>query len=693
MNTFKLTFLIIASIAQLSSYCCANILKVDGDLGDPCTQPTDCKNQDKTTCDTNICVCNPDHVEFEEGDGTKSCLPKANLIGDECTQDIQCTVNLGDNTICGGAGFGCVCTPQFTPSSDRLRCLLIANELDGSCEEVQQCREGSPGPLSECLSNGTCHCSTGAINEPGQHVCLKIAEEIGDACTAAVQCTASLGDLSECSKDTQTCNCKANQGVPNAANDRCLKIINNLEGDVCQEKQQCQAGNPGPHSDCLESDSEAGKFVCRCLPDMIANQNKCLKKADLVGEDCEINDQCTAKLGPFSQCSSKKCSCIDNLGVPSAANDKCLEIINKLGDKCDEAPQCQEGVPGEHSDCVDSSTPGEKVCGCKPGMVDANDKCFQTVGLVGESCVIDDQCTATLGNLGECSPNTKTCECKSKLGVPNVAKDECLEVINNLNSAECTESQQCQVGSPGVHSECVESLSDPTKKVCTCKAETIIQGNRCLKMAKEIGEGCEINSQCTDKLGDLSECSLFTWKCACKDKQGVPDSSNKSCLKVINELNSATCEEPQQCQGGLPGQYSDCMGEPGKKVCMCQAGILEDNNRCLKAAQDFGEACEAHSQCSANLGEFSECAETENKCQCNKDGVQKPGDKKCIEKSRSLAASCEHTVQCPLNAECTPDSGSSNQDICQCKGEHVPSTNKTLCLPVIKTNLSKIKKL
>lgn len=563
MTSFKSPFFVLLGVIQILAYCRGSVfISPDGNLGEVCDNENPCNNPYELVCQAGICVCNNDHVEFD-----KMCLKKATHIGDECQEDIQCTVNLGQNTLCGGEGIGCFCLPGFVPSSDRTKCLKVADYLGEACEETEQCREGVPGVFSECSSDSTCQCTSEAVSEPGQHVCLKKADQVGDACAADVQCAVNLGSLSKC--NGEQCYCIPGS-VSSLDNNVCLPLVDEL-GESCLEPQQCQLGTPGSYSNCV-----GGK--CECGPEGVnePDEHYCYKKAELIGDDCSFGGQCTANLGEFSECQddTKKCGCIDDLGVPSNNMDTCLIIINHLEtEECAESQQCQAGLPGELSNCLASaSNPDINVCRCKEEAVNrpGHHVCLKKAQQLGDSCEENIQCHAELTEWSYCLRGM--CACIETISVPSKNNDTCLEIIHDLDNGTCEESQQCQHGIPGEFSECVPSKDDPTKNVCMCTDEAVNETgcNKCLRKAKLVGDSCEADIQCTANLGDLSSC--LSGECLCIEGVSIPGKDNDTCLEIINNLMGDICQESQQCQSGTPGQLSDCLplqNDSSKAVCQC----------------------------------------------------------------------------------------------------------------------------
>lgn len=242
------------------------------------------------------------------------------------------------------------------------KCLPIINDFTSPCEESIQCRAGKPGPASACVES-KCSCDIGQDNG----ACLIPADKVGDNCKIDEQCILNLSDLSFCEPVKAKCGCRDEAvasssgdrchilitgrctkiedcaGIPGVtsfchlddtcqcgshyvsslARDSCLEIQSEL-GNECEESQKCQAGLPGPHSECSP---RGDKLICQCKPTAVSQpgEHKCYLKANRIGDPCEIQEQCNANLYS-SFCIGGTCGCVDPQ-VPSDDGKGCVDKI------------------------------------------------------------------------------------------------------------------------------------------------------------------------------------------------------------------------------------------------------------------------------------------------------------------------------------------------------------------------------
>ncbi|CAL8130445.1 unnamed protein product [Orchesella dallaii] len=271
-------------------------------------------------------------------------------IGFPCTNTVECVGEPGVSSECRNNI--CLCKSGYLPSYGLDNCLPIVNLIGGECEESQQCQQGTPGRLSECVSEqrkSSCQCTSDGVNELCAHVCLQKAETVGDPCEVDIQCTANLGELSECSSG-----------------------------------------------------------ICACLPDakpLPPGNNSCVPAKDgevPIGNPCRFSTECVGSSSFTSECTvSGRCSCKPGFVVNFLMN-QCLPIVNKLGGTCVESQQCQQGTPGTFSTCSKSNFKPNingSICNCTSNAVNSpgGNECYTEAKLVGDSCIIHEQCISKLG--------------------------------------------------------------------------------------------------------------------------------------------------------------------------------------------------------------------------------------------------------------------------------------------------------
>ncbi|CAL8075482.1 unnamed protein product [Orchesella dallaii] len=317
--------------------------------------------------------------------------------------------------------------------------------IGGPCNVDDEC-VGMPGISSRCW-DGYCTCNAGFIPSFILDDCLPIANWVGDPCEQPNQCQQGTpGALSECSNGMCTC---LHEAIPSSDRRVCLPIVNTI-GGYCEESQQCISGVPGYNSECLGPEK-----ICGCKADSInePGQHICYLKANQVGDYCQANIQCQSNLGELSLCRNSVCECMPE-AVPSPDNKQCIPNNNKsrIGGVCTSSDQCS-GNPTFNVECTASG-----MCACSLGFI------------------------------------------------TSIQMDHCLPIVDYLNGP-CSESQQCQLGTPGANSVCVNSTTNPAQKVCKCGSNAVNQprNHQCYLKSMSVGSPCVIQEQCIANL-EHSQC-------------------------------------------------------------------------------------------------------------------------------------------------------------------------------------------
>jgi len=267
-------------------------------------------------CDyrSEICTCDSSYVADMS---RNECLLKANQTGDSCEADIQCSVTLTSNGKCG-PNKTCVCTEGSVRNSDGTECTMGEKFFDEVCLSSKDCI-GFPDK-AECL-NGICQCKSGL---------------------AAASNNKTLG---------------------------CLPVINRM-GDVCQDSNQCQQGTLGKWSEC-EACYYSRDFPKQCMcpettiviPLVYGESEVCYKKAEKIGDSCELEEQCQHNLGELAECSSDgQCVCSNSSSMPTPDGSRCIPTQVSIGSKCQLHSQCV-GKTNVTSACGES-----EICLCKEGL-------------------------------------------------------------------------------------------------------------------------------------------------------------------------------------------------------------------------------------------------------------------------------------------------------------------------------------
>ncbi|CAB3364600.1 Hypothetical predicted protein [Cloeon dipterum] len=265
------------------------------------------------------------------------------------------------------------------------------------CSTTAECTENA-----ECSRpHGVCFCRRNFVFF--EDLCLPVAEKIGDACTADIQCQYSFGADSECfnASDSETgkCRCKINSHF---AEGKCH--ISRLLGDRCVSRSDCYLRGGGSVY-CVSG-------VCICHQDYHPNEarDQCLRSIEL-GSPCASDEECIAN---SAKCYGE-CSC-PAAAVPAPDRRRCLPVAHELNDSCEVDAQCLQFLP--LTECKQAE------CTCSPGTHRMDDKCWRTKNL---NAVCEDSRECGLSGTMICSSNAR-CRCapdhhpKDKFGcVPNSA--------------------------------------------------------------------------------------------------------------------------------------------------------------------------------------------------------------------------------------------------------------------------------
>ncbi|CAL8126128.1 unnamed protein product [Orchesella dallaii] len=324
-------------------------------IGGSCVEDVQCSAElsSNSICGTNqTCICKEGSIRNKD---RTECLMGDRFPGEHCSSSKDC-LGYPDKSEC--IHEKCQCRSGYLPpskiktdtSDDRSSgCLPIVNRVGQKCMEKQQCQQGVLGELSDCFGFGhskkmkECRCTKDAMLfvEGGSYMelktCYKIVEKVGDPCKIDEQCRNRFGSGALCSTDNR---CVCNGTLLNGAkllDNSCLKIIDLIGGD-CEHPWQCQQGTLGQLSTCTISLSSFKSFKeykieCRCtngavgVPLVEGESDICLKKAEVIGDSCKHDQQCKAKLGDMSECSSGgRCVC-NNSSTPSIDGANCTSVV------------------------------------------------------------------------------------------------------------------------------------------------------------------------------------------------------------------------------------------------------------------------------------------------------------------------------------------------------------------------------
>lgn len=269
---------------------------------------SDCVPNDSITDSTHLKICHcTEEAVYDPGE--HDCHLKRNFVGDDCKVDVQCKFSLGNLSHCYNMN-ECACSIEAVAVKSGTFCMPIINNVGEECEENQQCTEGKLGNHSGCINitEGStikvCDCVDGAEVGHGKKECIKKSSgiRIGEECKVDEECIGIPGISSGCSS-SGTCLCLGGYLHSNSTGN-CVQIRNEL-GENCTESQQCQHGVPGHLSACI-----LGKCGCTDFSVNEMGGHFCYRKASLVGDPCEIHEQCWGNLGEKSYCVGGICECV-----------------------------------------------------------------------------------------------------------------------------------------------------------------------------------------------------------------------------------------------------------------------------------------------------------------------------------------------------------------------------------------------
>ncbi|XP_059474740.1 fibrillin-1-like [Neocloeon triangulifer] len=257
------------------------------------------------------------------------CLASVALaaLNDECDPNVAETCDF-KHSVCAPVenSCKCVCLPKYTPDETLTSCVgALGRKCVGkSCQSI-------PYAVCDGLDGDyTCKCHFNYVDSEDKTVCQ--VPSMMDRCLEHPQCR-RFHAKATCV--AERCVCPENT-VQNKQTDQCLPMI--ALGEACVENDQCPE-----NAECL-------KKTCQCASkhyieiSVLGEQKSCLPVANVVGDACQFDDQCTANLGSPQSVScgpnSKKCKCSDNF-VESKDKTSCLKKASE-GESCTQNQQCPE---------------------------------------------------------------------------------------------------------------------------------------------------------------------------------------------------------------------------------------------------------------------------------------------------------------------------------------------------------------
>ncbi|XP_031845730.1 uncharacterized protein LOC116432674 isoform X1 [Nomia melanderi] len=248
-------------------------------------------------------------------------------------------------------------------------------------QEPPRCQDRTPPPQTlakcryddDCMRNAycwnqeACLCKEDYIVYKNRtHVeCLKVANSIGDACVADVQCRVTFAPYSECRQNI----CQCSDGS-HYVDGRCYESVG--IGQICQSNRNCYITN----SYCV-----TGFCACTLKYHPNPRNDGCIPSADL-GDQCSNDYECVVE---NSRCTDV-CSCrVDH--VMSGDGKRCLKAANSVGEPCQEDSQCQLFL--KHSKCG-----SDGKCRCLDDFHQRGSVCYKNVALK-ERCRSHNECVTS----------------------------------------------------------------------------------------------------------------------------------------------------------------------------------------------------------------------------------------------------------------------------------------------------------
>ncbi|XP_061399035.1 tenascin [Musca vetustissima] len=291
--------------------------------------------------------------------------------------------------------------------------ILIADLLELSCLEKQQCNQFEhSGIKADCLE-GHCHC----INGQRERVDCKPADrKLGNIIGSPCPCKM---DFSECDTKHDTCYCAAGY-MPSMDKRRCIKKKAML-GERCELDSQCQRGD---YNAICHKESE----TCMCMDLFIHDAGKCVS---IVGPkfECHNDTECLKTFLDNVRCNERthNCTCVEGY-IASSDNTRCQRISEYL-EECSGNQQCIASM-GLGGRCLDGSCQcDEKYYAEEKKYTDTGVKHTVCTPIVerGQYCRFSEDCyQRQLSNESQQSMDCVYGECNCKVGFFVLNEGECM---------------------------------------------------------------------------------------------------------------------------------------------------------------------------------------------------------------------------------------------------------------------------
>lgn len=693
----------------------ASELHIDAGLIEGCLNADDCGNNDPclpVSCIDNECILQ-DPIECPVDDSldevcyTPTCFNNNGIA--EC-RNIFNDVPCDDGNICteNDICFDGVC--QGGDINVGLSC-----DLDDNCVQNEQCNSngecvGSPVPCvvnnrydSQCIIPGTCDndCDVTFLNN---------ACDDGNPCTSNDQCVDGIctGTLDTCDEENQANPCKEFICQANDANEADCVVNSFLEGDSCDDGDQCTTSSIcSANGECISESNVCDGFTNTPCVTYSCSNGECIGNVQ-VGKSCNddnlctINDQCVEISPGVGECqgSERTCSsdnnpCTDDVCIPE---EGCVNVPN-TDNECEDGNLCTENVCSSEGRCevVSVVTCEESLqcesftCNINTGVCESNPFEEGTTCSDGSLCTNNDVCD---GN-GNCIGQNISCDdgspctddtCEPSVGcINNVVTGRTCNSFSEacFSSGICTENGEC-IGN--VERECDTATNQCQRIYCDsdsnqCEVFTLPNGSNC-----DDGDACTIGDTCSD--GECVSNELFINQCPehqCKNPICTIGSAGEAKCDYTNIDNGTPCDDNNQCTAIDQCRNGECL--PSENVlceeracfdvyCAENSGCIYELNRAnnqLCRPEEDDNLCNTYS-CSSDgecIREPLECFDG-NPCtldQCN------PSTGSC-EYIDNIGGSCNDNNLCTLNDQCIMNDDTNE---IECRGESKDCSDENQC--------------
>ncbi|XP_049810133.1 prion-like-(Q/N-rich) domain-bearing protein 25 [Schistocerca nitens] len=270
--------------------------QIDCRYDEDCIPNAYCKEQ-------KYCLCKVGAFAYTLSNGSTACLKAATTVGDPCSLNEQCVMNLSENSACDSAG-RCQCREDAHFVEGRCHRTSRAGE---SCRVSNDCHIDNPNVMLSCLYQ-VCVCPQQYRPVNNGSDCVRTLE-LGQNCDTDEEC------ITEGAVCKDVCHCTVHHEISQDGR-HCLLAAEVLESP-CQEDAQC--------AKYIEfSKCQSGLCVCEDDYHYTSAKSKCWRNIGL-NERCSDSAECVLKHGNdmAAICSvSGVCQCMKGY-EPTSDNSDC----------------------------------------------------------------------------------------------------------------------------------------------------------------------------------------------------------------------------------------------------------------------------------------------------------------------------------------------------------------------------------